>query len=224
MKPVSIAIIGLIGLAGVFLFELYVPAVLIILGCCTLILVLGGTLLPANSRIFRVVFASVEGEISPEQRRRFQGLTLDPVKNHSFEARIQMIRIWQLGVLGIIALLEIGLVVALYQNPFQAVREMDFQYFMVFCLCFATIVQLTIAAAWLFERRLLSMSALAVGDFDALTGRYVFRDERGDYYGGTKRPTMLAGNDNTCLVFYSPRDPQRSIPSFRLLFHRLLLH
>lgn len=224
MKPLAIAIVGFVGLAAVFLFELYVAAVLIILGCCTLILVLGGTLLPANSRIFRVVFASVEGEISPEQRRRFQGLTLDPVKNHSFEARIQMIRIWQLGVLGVIALLEIGLVVALYQNPFQAVREMDFQYFMVFCLCFATIVQLTIAAAWLFERRLLSMSALAVGDFDALTGRYVFRDERGDYYGGTKRPTMLAGNDNTCLVFYSPRDPQRSIPSFRLLFHRLLLH
>ena len=224
MKPLSIAVIGLIGLAGVFLFELYVPAVLIILGCCTLILVLGGTLLPANSRIFRVVFASVEGEISPGNRRRFQGLTLDLVKNHSFEARVQMIRIWQLGVLGVIALLEIGLVVALYQNPFQAVREMDFQYFMVFCLCFATIVQLTIAAAWLFERRLLSISALAVGDFDALTGRYVFRDERGDYYGGTKRPTMRAGNDNTCLVFYSPKDPQRSIPSFRLLFHRLLLH
>jgi len=223
MKPVSIAVIGLIGLAGVFLFELYVPAVLIILGCCTLILVLGGTLLPANSRIFRVVFASVEGEISPEKRRRFQGLTLDPVKNHSFEARVQMIRIWQLGVLGVIALLEIGLVMALYQNPFQAVREMDFQYFMVFCLCFATIVQLTIASAWLLERRLLSISVLAIGDFDALTGRYVFRDERGDYYGGTKRP-MLAGNDNTCLVFYSPRDPQRSIPSFRLLFHRLSLH
>ena len=224
MKPVAIAVIGLIGLAGVFLFELYVPAVLIILGCCTLILVLGGTLLPTNSRIFSVVFASVEGEISPEKRRRFQGLTLDPVQNHPFEARVQMIRIWQLGVLGVIALLEIGLVVALYQNPFQAVREMDFQYFMVFCLCFATIVQLTIAATWLFERRLLSNSALAVGDFDALTGRYVFRDERGDYYGGTKRPTMLAGNDNTCLVFYAPRDPQRSIPSFRLLFHRLLLH
>ena len=224
MKPLAIAIVGLIGLAAVFLFELYVPAVLIILSSFTLILVLGGTLLPANSRIFRVVFASVEGEISPENRRRFQGLTLDPVKNHSFEARVQMIRIWMLGVLGVIALLEIGLVVALYQNPFQAVREMDFQYFMVFCLCFATIVQLSIAAAWLFERRLLSMSALAVGDFDALTGRYVFRDERGDYYGGTKRPTMLAGNDNTCLVFYSPKDPQRSIPSFRLLFHRLLLH
>ena len=224
MKPVSIAAVGLIGLAGVFLFELYVPAVLMVLGCCTLILVLGGTLLPANSRAFSVVFASVEGEISPEKRRRFQGLTLDPIKDYSFEARVQMIRTWQLGVLGIIALLEIGLVMALYQNPFQAVREMDFQYFMVFCLCFATTVQLTIAAAWLLERRLLSMSALAIGDFDALTGRYVFRDERGDYYGGTKRPTMLAGNDNTCVVFYSPKDPQRSIPSFRLLFHRLLLH
>ncbi|HET7749357.1 MAG TPA: hypothetical protein VFK81_08250 [Terriglobales bacterium] len=224
MKPVSIAAVGLIGLAGVFLFELYVPAVLIVLGCCTLILVLGGTLLPANSRAFRVVFASVEGEISPEKRRRFQGLTLDPIKDYSFEARVQMIRTWQLGVLGVIALLEIGLVMAFYQNPFQAVREMDFQYFMIFCLCLATTVQLTIAAAWLLERRLLSISALAIGDFDSLTGRYVFRDERGDYYGGTKRPKVLAGNDNTCLVFYSSKDPQISIPSFRLLFHRLLLH
>jgi hypothetical protein len=120
MKPPAIVVIGLIGLAGVFLFELYVPAVLIILGCCTLILVLGGTLLPANSSIFRVVFASVEGEISPEKWRRFQGITFDPAKNHSFEAQVHMIHIWQLGVLGIIALLEIGLVMALYQNPFQA--------------------------------------------------------------------------------------------------------
>ena len=224
MKPVAIAVIGLIGLAGVFLFELYVPAVLIILGCCTLILVLGGTLFPANSRMFRVVFAAAEGEVTSEQRRRFHGLTLDPGKSHSFEARVQMVRIWPLGFLGVIALLEIGLVMALYQNPFQAVREMDFQYFMVFCLCFATIVQLTIAGAWLSERRLLSMSVLAVGDFDALTGRYVFRDERGDLYGGTKRPARIAGNDNTCLVFYSPKDPQRSIPSFSLLFHRLSLH
>ena len=223
MKPVAIAVIGLIGLAGVFLFELYVPAVLIILSCCTLVLVLGGTLLPANSRIFRVVFAAAEGDMSPEKQRQFQGLTLDPEKDHSFEARVQMIRIWPLGVLGVIALIEIGLVMALYQHPFQAVREMDLQYFMVFCLCFATIVQLTIAVTWLFERRLLSISSLAIGDCDALTGRYVFRDERGDYYGGTKRPTMRAGNDNTCLVFYSSKHPQTSIPSFHLLFHRLLL-
>jgi hypothetical protein len=76
-----------------------------------------------------------------------------------------MIRIWQLGVLGVIALLEIGLVMALYQNPLQAVREMDFQYFMVFCLCFATILQLTIAVTWLFERRLLSISAIGTGDW-----------------------------------------------------------
>jgi hypothetical protein len=224
MKPPAIVVIGLIGLAGVFLFELYVPAVLIILGCCTLILVLGGTLLPANSSIFRVVFASVEGEISPEKWRRFQGITFDPAKNHSFEAQVHMIHIWQLGVLGIIALLEIGLVMALYQNPFQAVREMDFQYFMVLCLCFATTAQLTIASSWLLERRLLSISALAVGDCDVLTGQYTFCDERGDYYGGTKKPVIFAGNDNTCLVFYSSNRPQMNVPSFRLLFHRLLLH
>ncbi len=88
-----------------------------------------------------------------------------------------MVRIWRLGVLGIIALLEIGLVMALYQSPFQAVREMDFQYFMVFCLCFATIVQLTIASSWLLERRLLSISALAVGDCDVRTGQYTFCEE-----------------------------------------------
>lgn len=224
MKPLAIVAVGLIGLAGVFLFELYVPAVLLILSSLTLILVLGGTLLPANSRIFRVVFTAAEGDISPEKRRRFQGLTLDPGQNHSFTAEVHMIRIWQLGVLGIIALLEIGLVMALYQNPFQAVREMDFQYFMVFCLCFATIVQLTIAATWLFERRLLSMSALAIGDCNALTGQYTFCDERGDYYGGTKKPAPFAINDNTCLVFYSSSRPQMNVPSFRLLFHRLLLH
>jgi hypothetical protein len=223
MKPLAIVVVGLIGLVAVFLFELYVPAVLLTLSSFTLILVLGGTLLPANSRTFRVVFASAEGEVSPEKRRRFLGLTLDPAKNHSFEARVHMIRTWQLGVLGIIALLEMALVLALYQNPFQAVREMDFQYFMVFCLCFAATLQLTIASSWLLERRLLSISALAVGDCDVLTGQYTFCDERGDYYGGTKKPLIFAGNDNTCLVFYSSKYPQMSVPSFRLLFHRLLL-
>ena len=224
MKPLGIAVAGLIGLGAVFLFELYIPAALLILGSFTLILVLGGTLLPADSRTFKVNFLAAEGEVSPEKRRRFQGITLDPAKNHSFTARVHMIRIWQLGVLGIIALLEIGLVMALYQNPFQAVREMDFQYFMIFCLCFATIVQVTIAATWLFERRLLSMSAFAIGNCDALTGQYTFCDERGDYYGGTKKPVIFVGNDNTCLVFYSSSRPQMNVPSFRLLFHRLLLH
>jgi hypothetical protein len=224
MKPLAIVAVGLMGLVAVFLFELYVPAVLLIQSSFTLILVLGGTLLRADSRTFKVTFLAAEGEVSPEKRRRFQGLTLDPAKNHSFTAQVHMIRIWQLGVLGIIALLEIGLVMALYQNPFQAVREMDFQYFMIFCLCFATIVQLTIAAAWLFERRLLSMSALAIGDCNVLTGQYTFCDERGDYYGGTKKPVIFSGNDNTCLVFYSSSRPQMNVPSFRLLFHRLLLH
>lgn len=224
MKPPAIAIVGLIGLAAVFLFELYVPAVLLILSSFTLILVLGGTLFPANSRKFRVVFSPVEGEVSLKKRRRFQGVTLDPEKSYSFEARVQMIRTWQLGVLGIISLLEIGLVMGLYRNPFQPVREMDFQYFMVFCVCFLTIMQLTIAATWLFERRLLSTSALAIGDCNAVTGQYTFCDERGDYYGGTKKPVIVAGNDNTCLVFYSSNRPERNVPSFRLLFHRLLLH
>jgi hypothetical protein len=224
MKPVAIAVVGLIGLVAVFLFELYVPAVLLILSSFPLILVLGGTLLPANSREFKVNFLAAEGEVSPEKRRRFQGISLDPGMNHSFEARVHMIRIWQLGVVGIIALLEIGLVMALYQNPFQAVREMDFQYFMVLCLCFATIAQVTIASSWLLERKLLSISALAVGDCDALTGQYTFCDERGDYYGGTKKPVIFAGNDNTCLVFYSSNRPQMNVPSFRLFSHRLLLH
>jgi len=224
MKPVMIAVVGFIGLGAVFLFDLYIPAVLLILGSLTLILVLGGTLLPANSRTFKVSFLAAEGEISPEKRRRFQGMILDPGKYHSFTARVQMVRIWRLGVLGIIALLEIGLVMAFYPSPFQAVREMDFQYFMVLCLCFATIVQLTIASSWLLERRLLSISALAVGDCDVRTGQYTFCDERGDYYGGTKKPVIFVGNDNTCLVFYSSSRPQMNVPSFRLLFHRLLLH
>src|SRR5690349_5641684 len=101
MKPVMIAVVGLIGLGALFLFELYIPAVLLILGSLTLILVLGGTLLPANSRTFKVSFLAAEGEISPERRRRFQGMTLDPEKHHSFEARVQMVRVWRLGVLGI---------------------------------------------------------------------------------------------------------------------------
>jgi hypothetical protein len=223
MKPLTIGLIGCIGLAGVFLFEFYVPAVLLILSGCTLVLILGGTFLPANSRTFQVKFSAAEAEVSPEKRRRFEGRILDPTTNHSFEARMQMTRIWRLAILGIVALLEIALIMALYESPFQPVGEMDFEYFMVFCLCFASTVQVAIAARWLLERRLLSISALAIGDFDAVTGSYIFCDERGDHYGGTKKPTSFEVNDNTCLVFYSSGHPQISVPSFQLLFHRLLL-
>ena len=225
MKPAAIIAIGLIGVSGVFLFELYVPAILFVLACSTVLMVLGGTLLPVNSRTCNLSFHP-----SPEEEKNidisrwhiFEGIKIDPQEIHTFKVRLQMIRIWQLGTLGVIALLEIGLVLAFYQNPFQLIRDMDADYFFMFFLCFASLIQISIAWTWVLERKLLASSALAIGDFDAATGRYTFRDPAGEPYGGTKRPVAHSQN-NTCMVFYLSGQPQINVPSFRFRFHRLLI-
>ena len=134
-----------------------------------------------------------------------------------------MTRIWRLGVLGIMALVEVALVVATYSNPFQPVRAMGFDYYLFFFLCLGAMAQAAIAANWLLERRLLGTFGLAVGDFHPPTGRYIFRDKDGSHRGGTVTPAACHHEDNTCLVFYAPEHPDSNVPSFRLLFHKLVL-
>lgn len=65
MKPALIAIVGIAGLIGVFLFELHLPLVLFALNCLALCLILGGTLAPVKSRIGCFVFRSPEGVSLP---------------------------------------------------------------------------------------------------------------------------------------------------------------
>lgn len=223
MKPAIILAAGIIGLAAVFLFEAYAPAVLLALSVCTVLMILGGTLVPVNSMKRTVWFRSA-GEVMDESRwRRFEGMTLDPAQEHSFTVLIEMTRIWRLGLLGVLALVEIGLVMLSYPDPLQPVNKMGFEYSLFVALCFGGILQIGIAANWLLERKLLKASGLAVGECHVPSGRYTFRDHNGEHRGGTKKPVQCHVNNNTCLIFYSPQHPDANVPSFRLLFHRLVL-
>jgi hypothetical protein len=223
MKPAIILAAGIIGLAATFLFEAYAPAVLLALSACTVLMILGGTLVPVNSMTRTVRFRSVGEAIDESRWRCFEGVKLDPTQEHSFIVSIEMTRIWSLGLLGILALVEIGLVMLSYPRPLQPVSKMGFEYCLLLFLCFGGILQLGIAANWLLERKLLKSSGLAVGDYHVPSGRYTFRDQNGEHRGGTKKPVQRHGNNNTCLVFYSPQHPDANVPSFRLLFHRLML-
>lgn len=223
MKPAIILAVGIIGLAAIFLFEAYVPAVLLALSTCTVLMILGGTLVPINSMTRTVRFRSAADSIDESRWRRFEGMKLDPTQEHSFTISIEMIRIWRLGLLGILALVEIGLVMLSYPDPLRPVSKMGFEYYLFLFLCFSGILQSAIAGNWLLERKLLKTSGLAVGECHVPSGRYTFRDHNGEHRGGTKKPVQRHANNNTCLVFYSPQHPDANVPSFRLLFHRLVL-
>ncbi|HZS29565.1 MAG TPA: hypothetical protein VFB76_20225 [Candidatus Angelobacter sp.] len=223
MKPAIILAAGIIGLAAVFLFEAYVPAFLLALSTCTVLMILGGTLVPVSSMTGTVRFRSAGEDIDESKWRCFEGMKLDPTQEHSFTVLIEMTRIWRLGLLGILALVEIGLVMLSYPDPLQPVSKMGFEYYFFVGLCFGGILQISIAANWLLERKLLKASGLAVGECHVPSGRYTFRDHNGEHRGGTKKPVQCHANNNTCLVFYSPQHPDANVPSFRLLFHRLVL-
>jgi hypothetical protein len=223
MKPAFTLGIGIVGLASVFLFEAYAPAVLLALGTCTVLMILAGTLVPINSVIRTVQFRAGGDGVDESRWRRFEGKRLDPSQEHSFIVLLEMARIWRLGLLGILALIEIALVMISYPDPLRPVSEMGFEYYLFLLLCFAGIAQSAVAINWLLERKLLTASGLAVGECHVPSGRYTFKDQNGEHRGGTRRPAKARRDDNTCLVFYSQLHPDSSIPSFRLFFHRLVL-
>jgi hypothetical protein len=229
MKPATLLVIGLLMILAVLLFEEYLPAVLLLLSGLTVVLILVGTLVPVQSRIYRLEFLAHEGD-EPGRAgvlswRCIEGRKLDPGRRHSFECHLEITRVWQLGVIGVTGLLTVGLVLAIFSNPFRPVTHIDAgSYFLFFLLCFASLVPLGIATRWLLERQLLARSRISIGNMNSRTGAYTFSDLQGSHYGGTKIPSARNLEDNTCVVFYASTRPDINKSSCSLAFHRLLLH
>jgi hypothetical protein len=229
MKPVTLSVIGLLMILAVLLFVQHLPAVLVLLSGMTVVLILVGTLVPVQSRIYRLEFLADEGD---EPRRAgalswrcIEGRKLDPGRKHSIECHLEITRVWQLGVIGVTALLTVGLVLAIFSNPFRPVTHTDsVSYFLFLLLCFASLVPLGIATRWLLERQLLARSRISIGNMNSRTGAYTFSAPPGLHYGGTKMPSAHNLEDNTCVVFYAATRPDINKSSCSLAFHRLLLH
>jgi hypothetical protein len=87
-------------------------------------------------------------------------------------------------------------------------------------LAFVIFIPLGIAAHWFRERRRLAWSTLAMGSLDPHTGDYTFCDLHGAHYGDKKKPIPPKPEDNICVVFYSPKNPDANTSSTQLSFHR----
>jgi len=225
MKPVTILIVGAVTTLAVFAAESYVATIVFLLSCLTLFLVLAGTLVPVHSRTGRLVLPAADPAISSPQWPCLESQKFDPRQEHRIEFGIETKGFGLLAAIGSAALWFIGLVLAKHGNPlrpYPAVGETG-EYLIFFVLVFVLFVPLSMAAGWFFERRLLASSMLAVGGLDPNTGAYTFCDQHGTHYGGTKKPVPPRPQDNICVVFYSPKNPDANRSSAGLMFHRLRL-
>jgi hypothetical protein len=223
MKPAMIMLAGLGLMVVVFAAEFYVATIVFLLGGLTLLLILGGTMIPAHSRVSRLAFPAAEpGSFIPEWPC-LEGTKIDPHRYQLFEFRIEVRGIGLVAMIGIATLYAMKLVIEKRGNPFLAYHEVgrSGDYVLFYVLAFASIVPVTIAAMWFFERTRLARSKVTIGSLDPLTGGYTFRDQHGAQFGGTRKPVSPKPQDNICVVFYGPKNPDTNTSSAGLLFHRL---
>jgi hypothetical protein len=223
MKPATIMIVGIVMLAVVFVSEFYVTAVVFLLSCLTLVLILAGTLIPVQSRVYQLVFPAAEpGSFLPEWPC-LESIKLNPYQDQNLRFRIQTKGYRLLGIVGIAALYVMQLVLSKHGNPFRPYGQIaeSGSYVLFFVLMFVSFIPVSLAGSWLFERIRLASSNVAIGSFDPGTGGYTFCDQHGARHGGTRKPMPPKPHDNVCVVFYGAKKPESSTSSAGLLFHRL---
>ncbi|HLJ29262.1 MAG TPA: hypothetical protein VKY85_21315 [Candidatus Angelobacter sp.] len=227
MRPALIAIVGTAGLIGVFVFELYLPLVLFSLNSIALCLILAGTLVPIKSRIGSVVIGLEEGiSISDESLWPcIQGRKINPNFRSVLEFHLESRGFFPLLLLGILSLSAMAFAVRVHGDLLSAYDKLDSPQFVeLFLFVFLSVIPVSIAAKWFFERLLLLRAIVAIGSLDSRSGGYNFVDHNEARYGGTKKVLSIHPADNICLVFYSPANPESNKSSSGLWFHRLVLH
>jgi hypothetical protein len=225
MKPATIFIVGSVLVVAIFAAEMYVAAIVFLLCCVTLLLILAGTLISVPSQTFGMRFPAAEPISQASQWPCLENVRLDPSREQAIEWRIETRGYGLLGAVGIGALCVMALVWTKHGNPFRpylAVGETG-DYVLFYFLAFVSFIPLSMAGAWFFERKLLASSRLTLGTLDPRAGAYSFCDQAGVHYGGTKKPMPPKPQDNICIVFYAPRNPEVSTSSAGMMFHRLRL-
>jgi hypothetical protein len=227
MKPALIALVGIGGLIGLFLFEFYLPLVLFSLNCVTLSLILAGTLLPVSSRVGNVVVELKDGIAIPDEGLWLcvEGKRIDAAVAPRLEFHTEPRGYFALFFLGALSLSAIAVALGVHANLLSAYGNLDSGSFaLLFVLVFLSFVPLLIAATWLTERVLLLRASVTLGSLDPLSGGYNFTDHNGASYGGTRKLLPINPADNACLVYYWPSKAQFSRSSSGLRFHRLVVH
>jgi hypothetical protein len=86
-----------------------------------------------------------------------------------------------------------------------------------------------LAWRWLWERRAMSKSGFALGDFRiaGMAGRFLkrvvyhFVNSHGEYHGGSFRTLFCDTSDDLTVIFYNEAKPEISVPASAMMFHRL---
>lgn len=225
MKPALIMLVGAVLLVAIFLAEIYVAALVFVLSCITVLLILAGTLVPVHSLSGQVTFPAAEPGSFIPQWPCLENTKLYPYRDQQVRFHVEARGFGLLGIIGVVALCVISLVLSLHGNPFRAYRAVgeSGEYVLFFVMVFASFIPVGIAGTWLMERFRLASSRIALGSLDPLSGGYTFCDQHGARHGGTKKPIPPRPNDNICVVFYKPSNPEINTSSAGLMFHRLRL-
>jgi hypothetical protein len=144
------------------------------------------------------------------------------------------IRLRNISVLSGIAALCVATLAAYWWAgvPYTATLDVDeVRYLVFYGLTYLGIVPLMVAAWWANECLLLRASAITVGLVQkhmrqpllGLWTSYEFRDQHGEYFGGTSHNYDKVESDNLVFVFYVPASASYNAASCSLVFHRVEL-
>src|SRR5215471_8893107 len=148
MKPAVIAVIGVAGLVSVFLFELYLPLLLVSLNALALGLILTGSLVPVSSRIGRVVIQLKEGASIPDESLWpcIQGKKINPNFPRPLEFHLEPRSMFPLLLIGVLSLSAIAFALQVHRSLFSVYENDSGSYMLMFLFVFLTIIPLSLAA------------------------------------------------------------------------------
>jgi hypothetical protein len=234
MRPLQIMGTGIVGLFAVFWLTLHPAQGLTTLALLPFLLLVAGQLyLPDSKRAIQVWFDPKilvilsdddATEVPFEQTTRISGKVLSPSYFKQWhEFRIVSCRHWLFLSLGAASLCAAGAI--------QLVKNWAFEGFNLLywgALLWTPCVLL--AWRWLWERRTLRMSGIAMGPFEVRGSnrppisqiRYHFVDPEGEYHGGCFGSLFFDRSDDLTLVFYNEANPDQSVPASAMVFHRLV--
>jgi hypothetical protein len=200
-----------------YVFLFYIPLLMFVMGFIIVSLVLAGALLPVHSRndVWRFSPAA------PSTERCIAGNRLDPQMSYELRSRCEV-----KGMRFVVAVVIFGLLMMvgaciLHPQLFKPIQDSEDAAFVPsVSLFFLSFLGVAIARKWYAERRLLSKALVTLANLDPTAGVYDFCDPWGSAYGGTKKIRPENRNDNCCLVFYRPSNPNRNVPSAAMSFHR----
>jgi hypothetical protein len=233
MRSVKILALGILGLAIAFLLPSVQNYVLFGLALVPFVLLVAGQMvLPRSKRIIRVWFDPIILKIhgisiavepgTPAGRLSGRDMVYGYFKQwHEFE-----IVTHRFLVLAAIGLLSLGAMALAWRVQDSFITGASLYYL----LFFAWMVLVGMARRWLWERRMLRLQGLSIGDFRIARGsrpfysqmRYHFVDPEGHYRGGCVDTFSGEQQDDMTLVFYDQNAPDRNIPASALMFHKLV--